>query len=172
MGNFIIGPFILSSATQRASNSVQESSIRPLNLANVLQLYKLLYYLIYNQRPEQQDLVSQLFYNSCLLESIHHNFYATQSRIRQNDTYHHSIAYKKKLLDFIRKGDQAGLSDFLTEPIQGTFGTLALKNPLRSLKNLCIASIILCTRAAIDAGLDSDIAYTLSDCYIQQIILF
>lgn len=57
----------------------------------------------------------------------------------------------------------------MSEPSEGNYGILAKNNPMRSLKNLLITSATLLTRAAIDGGMDTEIAYTLSDSYIQLI---
>lgn len=48
----------------------------------------------------------------------------------------------------------------------GNFGT---GDPIRYLKNITIISTALCTRAAIQGGLDPEIAYSLSDRYIRSI---
>ena len=43
------------------------------------------------------------------------------------------------------------------------------KNPLRNQKNLFICSVTIAARAAIEGGLDSELAFTLSDSYIQHV---
>ena len=53
--------------------------------------------------------------------------------------------------------------------LNGVYGTLSKHDSLRSKKNLIIAAITLGTRAAIDGGLYSESALTLSDTYIQHI---
>ena len=52
---------------------------------------------------------------------------------------------------------------------EGIYGNLSKKDTLRSHKNLVITAITLATRAAIEGGLYPEIAYNLSDAYIQQI---
>ena len=53
--------------------------------------------------------------------------------------------------------------------LNGVYGTLSKQDSLRNKKNLIIAAITLATRAAIDGGLYSESALTLSDTYIQHI---
>src|SRR4030095_6070500 len=48
-------------------------------------------------------------------------------------------------------------------------GILSKKSYLRSQKNIAIAGITLATRAAMEGGLHSEIAYTMSDLYIQHL---
>lgn len=51
----------------------------------------------------------------------------------------------------------------------GTLGKLSDKDPIRHHKNIGIIGTALCTRAAMEGGLSPEIAYTLSDYYIQNI---
>ena len=50
-------------------------------------------------------------------------------------------------------------------------GTLSNHDPLRQAKNLIITQTTLITRAAVDGGMHSEAAYSLSDFYIQQVEL-
>ncbi|MFS0559904.1 helix-turn-helix domain-containing protein [Terribacillus sp. 179-K 1B1 HS] len=88
---------------------------------------------------------------------------------RQNIMFHHHPYLEEKLFDCIR----AGKPDLVKEQMQSfpdeLSGTLAKKDALRSRKNLGITAITLATRAAIDAGLAPELAFTMSDVYIQQI---
>lgn len=49
----------------------------------------------------------------------------------------------------------------------GNVGQLSVGDPLRQMKNTIISSIVLVSRAAIRGGLQSELAYSLSDKYIQ-----
>ncbi|PAE09369.1 hypothetical protein CHI12_01215 [Terribacillus saccharophilus] len=88
---------------------------------------------------------------------------------RQNISYHHHPYLEEKLFDCIR----AGKPDLVKEQLQSfpdeLSGTLAKQNALRNRKNLAITAITLATRAAIDGGLASELTFTMSDLYIQQI---
>lgn len=50
-----------------------------------------------------------------------------------------------------------------------TVGTLSNNNPLRQAKNQSITFVILSSRAAIEGGLNPEVAYSLSDYYFQAI---
>jgi YesN/AraC family two-component response regulator len=88
---------------------------------------------------------------------------------RQNVTYHHYPYMEEKILDCIRAGRPDLVREQLDHFPEGLQGKLARQNELRSRKNLAITAITLATRAAIDAALPSELAFTMSDMYIQQI---
>lgn len=84
-------------------------------------------------------------------------------------TYHQNPEMEKVFLQYIREGRKEDLVKwelgFPTEKL----GVLSKKSLLRSEKNLAICSITLATRAAMDGGVNAEIAYTLSDLHIQAI---
>lgn len=81
---------------------------------------------------------------------------------------HHPIALEREFLRRVRRGDRSVLDmlpDFEDYPVTPiTDGTLE-----RALRNRVIIAVALCARAAIDAGLDSEMMLTLGDVYIQQV---
>lgn len=68
----------------------------------------------------------------------------------------------------IAKGDIEGLKSSLSEDYPGEVGRLA-KTPLRQMKNRGIVVVALACRAAIKGGILPEVAYSLSDSYIQKI---
>ena len=72
-------------------------------------------------------------------------------------------------MDCIRTGNKEKLIKVLSDPVIGNYGVLAKNNSIRSLKNLLITTATLVTRAAIAGGMNTEVAYTLSDSYIQHI---
>ncbi|QXE01051.1 helix-turn-helix domain-containing protein [Terribacillus sp. DMT04] len=88
---------------------------------------------------------------------------------RQNVTYHHYPYMEEKVFACIRAGRPDLVREQLDHFPEGLQGKLARQNELRSQKNLAITVITLATRAAIDAALPSELAFTMSDMYIQQI---
>ena len=68
----------------------------------------------------------------------------------------------------IENGDIEMLKKSINEDYKGKLGTLA-KNELRNAKNLGIVLMTLASRAAIRGGLLPEIAYSMSDVYIQKI---
>lgn len=79
---------------------------------------------------------------------------------------HTPYAYEKKMLDAIRKGDMEQARYWTQQIDAGKSGTLS-ENPFRQTQIMFIAFITQVTRAALDAGVKEDLAYAMSDSYIQ-----
>lgn len=129
----------------------------------------LAYYLIYNKKLNFDDIIQKNFYKTDIISNISSNFENTASLIRQNNVFHHSFIYEETFMECIRTGNKEKLLKVIATPENGSYGVLAKNNSIRSLKNLLITTATLVTRAAIDAGMDTEVAYTLSDSYIQHI---
>ncbi|MEH7491277.1 helix-turn-helix domain-containing protein [Neobacillus niacini] len=88
----------------------------------------------------------------------------------QKASGHHDPIVEKKLNESIKAGNKNEVINMLRAfPETGTPGILSKKSHLRSQKNLAIAGITLATRAAVDGGLYPEIAFTLSDLFIQHL---
>ncbi|MDQ0227837.1 helix-turn-helix domain-containing protein [Metabacillus niabensis] len=81
---------------------------------------------------------------------------------------HHDPLLEKQLLSIIKEGRIEELRMF-TKLEEETTGVLSKTSHVRSKKNLGIVAIAIATRAAIDGGLHSEIAFSLSDSYIQRL---
>ncbi|MCG7378014.1 helix-turn-helix domain-containing protein [Paenibacillus sp. ACRSA] len=90
---------------------------------------------------------------------------------RENGLYHKSYLSERKIFEQVRLGNKKKMLLYLKQhmEINGVYGILSKNDSLRSKKNLIISAIAIGTRAAIDGGLYSEVALTLSDTYIQQI---
>lgn len=87
---------------------------------------------------------------------------------RENATFHNPYSQEVREFSAIRNGDIEKLKKSIAEDYQGTVGTLA-KNHLRSFQNIAIVLITLASRAAMEGGVLPELAYSLSDSYIQKI---
>ncbi len=74
---------------------------------------------------------------------------------------------EEQLLRLVRTGDCEGFKRFAYNESNFHIGVTG-STALRQLKNNIIITTTLCTRAAIDGGLDYDTAYQLSDYFIQS----
>lgn len=119
----------------------------------------LAYYMLYQQELDAATMQTPSF-ELPMIQSAEN---------RQNISFHHHPYLEEKLFGCIR----AGKPDLVKEQLQSfpdeLSGTLAKQNALRNRKNLAITAITLATRAAIDGGLAPELAFTMSDVYIQQI---
>lgn len=86
---------------------------------------------------------------------------------RESFIPHTPYEYEKNLMQSIRKGDwmEAEKWNHLVDTT-GKSGTLS-KNAFRQSQIMFIAFITMVTRAALDGGVSEDLAYAMSDSYIQ-----
>lgn len=72
-------------------------------------------------------------------------------------------------MQYVSEGNTTALMDFLLKhPPDGALG-LHSNNPLRNQKNLFISFVPMISHAAIEGGLDWELALSLSDYYIQSV---
>lgn len=88
-------------------------------------------------------------------------------RRRELTQPHMSYAHEKERHRVIMEGRIDQLDAVLKIPPDGTSGILS-KDKLRHWKNLFISAITLFTRAAMDGGLPEELAYAMSDSFIQN----
>ncbi len=160
-----------------ASFKLREALIHYYNQLPVMdarQLFRyglLLYHMIYKEELDLNELLQSREWIASAVEE------ATARRERElaiaqrkhNAVYHHHPGWERKMIQLVRDGKRAELAEWLnTFPYEQT-GILSKNSHLRSQKNLSISGIALVTRAAIDGGLHYELAYSLSDDYIQRI---
>lgn len=98
---------------------------------------------------------------------VYHTSGEEQKREKAGDEKmpHASLYTEKKLLDMVRTGN-LDYHDALSESGSASSGIrLQRADPVRQAKYSVVAFITLCSRAAIEGGLSSEWAYTLSDTY-------
>ncbi|GAE28833.1 helix-turn-helix domain-containing protein [Alkalihalobacillus hemicellulosilyticus] len=183
IGTIIIGPILFSPLQKEELHAyLNEShnnydhepflnivgSIPIIQQTDLINFGRLVYYLLYAKEVDATDIIegqlSVPFLNA-----------ATQPHIelfkrRQDSHYHHDLLYEKEILHAIKEGNkELFLEKAGTPPSSGHFGILSKKSYLRGRKNLAISFVTLATRAAIEGGLPTELAYTLSDLFIQTI---
>ncbi len=128
----------------------------------------LLYYLIYGKELNTLDV---LHHRALLSEDEHVRFERHIDRNlsdqRETTALHHDVELEKQLFQSIKEGRTEKLRE-LANFDPKNLGILSKSSYLRSQKNIAIAGITLATRAAMEGGLHSEIAYTMSDLYIQH----
>lgn len=85
---------------------------------------------------------------------------------RESFIPHTPYVYEKRMINAIRKGDMEQAVYWTNQVDEGKNGTLSA-NPLRQTQIMFVAFITLTTRAALDGGVKEDLAYAMSDSYIQ-----
>lgn len=81
---------------------------------------------------------------------------------------HNPYEQEKREQAAIREGNLEQLKESIAETITGNYGRLS-KNELRHWKNLAIVVISLASRSAIEGGVPYEVAFSLSDGYINRI---
>lgn len=87
---------------------------------------------------------------------------------REEGKIHNPYSQELREQGSIQRGDLEGLKKSFQETYVGEVGTLA-KDSLRSIKNNAIIVIALACRSAIAGGIHPEIAFSVSDAYIQRI---
>ena len=97
---------------------------------------------------------------------------ASLSRIlfdnREKDFIHNPYNHELREVNAVERGDTEELEEIIDEEFMGRYGTLS-KDPLRQEINMGIIVVTLSSRAAIRGGLSPEMAYYLSDTYIQAL---
>ncbi len=106
--------------------------------------------------------------DSIYLSDIKRNFTNDFYQSREHNYLHNPHDQEVREFSCVRNGDVEQLKITLKEEHAGKSGTIA-KDPIRNAKNLAIITIALTTRAAVEGGLHYEVAYSLSDCFINKI---
>lgn len=86
---------------------------------------------------------------------------------REYNITHSPYAKEMEFYADVRAGDIESVKKHYTPLATEGFGKLS-KNPIRNFKYHLIISIALITRFCIEGGMESEVAYTISDIYINQ----
>lgn len=144
------------------------SSLHSCRLWQFVSETMLLYNLFHEKTLTLQDILTP---NILSLEDkfdIQKTFHETVFENQENATHHNPYDQEVREIASIRNGDLEMLKKTMAEDYTGTIGTLA-STPLRNCQNLAIVLITLASRAAMEGGVLPEIAYTLSDTYIQKV---
>ena len=176
----IIGPFLneeINSGT--ITNMIRDNLVPFHSKTDIQEYYKTLP--VYNE--------DKIFYTSKMIENIFDNLEnptknnknTKNDNTKLNDEYykkvkenrmeafsHSSYANEQKVSETIRIGDKENAKRILKEINLTPHAKLAV-DTIRSYKNSMICSCTFMTRAAISGGVNPDVAFTLSDTYINNI---
>ncbi|MFW8053795.1 helix-turn-helix domain-containing protein [Vagococcus fluvialis] len=163
---YLLGPF----KTQKnlsGSSFEQKKYLEALPYISTVHLplmSQLISFLLY-QKEGSQLLTSEDIKVQTLSTDIQKHFEIEPKR--------HEQTLENDMLQAITKGDLSKVKAILAKnPLNSdndTIGTLSKKSMIRHYRNVSITSVTLATRAAIKGGVFPEIAYQLSDYYIQAI---
>lgn len=183
-GSILVGPLIHSTSIQNIIDGLSEDLKNSANKSELILYYQslpvlehvkyvqasiLLYYLLYQRRLDTAEVIQKnkhLERTAILKEHVDLEI----SRNREYIAFHHDPLFEKKLFQNVKEGRKEELMKYSSiAPEEGNFGVMSKRSHLRNQKNITIVGIALATRAAIDGGLHPEVAYTLSDLYIQNL---
>ena len=188
-GDIILGPTVFPQPTRSSLQELIESNgikklqkdmmeyLETLRIGSSWQLIHtsmLLFYIIYNVKLDFKEIIKKNYFtekDKVFKEEISDKSIA---EIRENSTFHQNPTHEKQIYQYITDGNTEEISmqwKLFHQNADFKFGKLAKTSELRNQKNQKIASITLATRAAIEGGLHSEVAYTLGDIYIQELEL-
>lgn len=128
--------------------------------------------LLYNLYHEEELDQNRLIVNCCIPKgSDSAPLKAYSELVFQNQEYgrkHNPYSQELREQYSIEQGDPALLQKSIEEDYAGELGTLS-KDSLRNWKYLAVVVISLACRSAIRGGLTPEIAFSLSDSYIQKV---
>lgn len=146
-------------------------SIITMPLESVMQMLCVVNYVLNGEKIKLEDIQIYDSHQNELKQSIENertekNFNPL-SEIQMQHEIHNTLALEQTIMNIVRKGDTAALREWLDSAPAVRCGILA-SNELRQLKNTVIVTATLASRNAINGGLDTEEALSLSDSYIQK----
>lgn len=143
-------------------------SLPIIEYGKLISISMLLHHIIHNSKLDSATVIEKNAPIPEVYTDVCTTVRTTLLNNRQYNLSHHKLLYEKFLFQCIKQGNKEKLLDHLKRPSGGEAGILS-KNPLRNQKNLFICSVALAVRAAIEGGLDTELALTVSDSYIQHV---
>ncbi|WP_018923964.1 helix-turn-helix domain-containing protein [Salsuginibacillus kocurii] len=132
----------------------------------LVQAGKLLYYSLYQKTLETSEVLKNEQVE--MLAKTEADLHVASKRKELN--FHADPLHEQILLQLVKEGrKEAAMEQILAPPPEGDLGVLARNSYVRSQKNLAISGITLACRAAMKGGLHYELAYSISDLYIQHI---
>lgn len=143
-------------------------SLSVINKLTLLHTGLLAIYLLYSKRLSVTDVIQKDTILTNNNDTIEENPDLQVSKNRQEISFHTSYQWEQMVMQCVKEGRKEDLLNKLIFPdIEGRLGVLSKKSHFNSQKNLVISTITLATRYAIEGGLHPELAYTMSDLYIQ-----
>ncbi|WP_400246120.1 AraC family transcriptional regulator [Niallia sp. JL1B1071] len=185
MLSFLIGPCLMGKLRDKILYQFIEMHKVPRYLKDPLQTYlvslpiytvfdlarigQLFYFLLFRKGIDTSEIIQEDGTSKPFL-SFDLDMDLMLAKKRAEENLHHDNLKEKKLYHLVKEGLTEKVKEFFSSPVifEGV-GTVTKNNPVRNDKNLAITIVALASRAAMDGGLHSEIAYTISDMFIQRI---
>lgn len=174
---YIIGPCCVNGHAGLAvkhlmkTHGLKEGSIYRLHsipITNFSEIVIMTYEMATGKTISSSELWLKSFFDETIdfsvRKKLHHVFYSNQ----ENETIHNPYSQELREQESIRTGNLEALQASFQEVYVGKLGTLS-RNSLRNAKNIVIVLVTLASRSAIQGGVLPEIAFSMSDAYIQRV---
>lgn len=147
-------------------------SIVRMPLESIMQILCTFNYVINGKKLELEDIAiyesEQKDLKTLLERQRSDQFFSLQELNKNSSRYeHNTYNQEQQMLRLVQKGDTLALREWIASAPAIRGGTLAA-DQLRQAKNTFVVSATLISRAAIQGGLSTEDAFSLSDMYIQK----
>ncbi|MCH1625813.1 helix-turn-helix domain-containing protein [Ferdinandcohnia quinoae] len=144
-------------------------SLPILSHLNFINMSMVLYYMLFQQQLDLVDILQNDEMLEMKMDKLETPDFYISERRQKSSTFFDPLA-EKKIFDCIKEGKTEELIKHIKSlPETVELGVLSKTSHLRSQKNLGVAIITLATRAAVDGGIYPEIAFTISDLFIQSL---
>ncbi len=152
----------------------QDLVIGSIRFYSFLELLSMIYFLEYGVELTGKEILEQnhaVFHSQTSYPCVTDWNLEKEKAMRLQDDelaelYHHTYSEELQWLECVKNGDVKGADRALAR-LMHSAGILS-KNAVKHYKYLSVTAIVLCTRAAIEGGIDPAEAYALSDIFINK----
>lgn len=173
---YIIGPCSVGGSSpstirywmkEHSLNEENEYRIPPVFLSNLVHMMRMLHASLNGFDVTVEEVFRGSFCDECFEQELRKKEYQVLHSLREAETVHNPYSQELLEMDAVRSGDLEALHKSHTIAYVGKVGTLA-RDELRQLKNMTIVLVSIACRAAIEGGLLPEVAFSMSDTYIQR----
>lgn len=174
---YILGPCCLGQNPMLAAKHlIKQHKLNPKNtyrisrcsLIDFCEAVLLLYEYLTGTAMEISELLRRNFCDEQFEQKMHEKVHEVFSGFREISAIHNPYSQELREQESIRTGNLEALQRSFEESYVGKLGVLA-PDPLRNAKNLAIVLITLASRSAIAGGILPEVAFSMSDAFIQRL---
>lgn len=174
---YILGPCCLGGDEIAAARYLARK--HGLNLRRPFRLYRtsldhfcemllMLFEALTGRTMDANELYLKCFCDDQFCLSIHKKLHEVSFAMRESAAIHNPYGQELREQESIRTGDLNALYRSFQETFVGKFGTLS-RDVLRNTKYLAVVVITLASRSAIQGGMIPEVAFSMSDAFIQKV---
>lgn len=174
---YLLGPCCLKHVEKEAAayliKAHKMDSLKPYRVSfttlnTFCEMVMMLFEALTGQSITRDELLQQCFCDEKMIHAMKGKVHEVFDHLRENAVVHNPYGQEAREQEAIRKGDLEALKKSFQEIYVGEIGILS-HDPLRHEKNLAIVLITLASRSAIAGGLLPEIAFSMSDAFIQHV---